>query len=99
LQRRAARLMGTARRLSRETGETAHVYSECRYAAGTWEQRRRVIIKAEVVRHPGREPRNNPRFVVTHWDHAPLEQTCVAHVGLPWRKSRSRESARHKIPG
>jgi hypothetical protein len=57
LQRRAARLMGTARRRSRETGETAHVYSECRYAAGTWPERRRVIIKAEVVRHPGREPK------------------------------------------
>jgi hypothetical protein len=39
LERRAARLMGTARRLSRETGETAHLYSECRYAAGTWPKR------------------------------------------------------------
>ena len=45
LERRAARLMSTARRLSRETGETAHLYKECRYAAGTWEQRRRVVIK------------------------------------------------------
>ena len=71
LERRAARLMGTARRLSRETGETAHVYSECRYAAGTWEKRRRVIIKAEVVRHPGREPKDNPRFVVTNLAHSP----------------------------
>jgi DDE family transposase len=71
LERRAARLMGTARRLSRETGETAHLYSECRYAAGTWPQRRRVIIKAEVVRHPGREPKNNPRFVVTNLKHSP----------------------------
>src|SRR5271156_4825800 len=53
LERRAARLMGTARRLSREAGETAHVYSQCRYAAGTWPKRRRVVIKAEVVRHPG----------------------------------------------
>src|SRR5918994_92862 len=36
------------------------------YAAKTWSRRRRVIIKAEVVRHPGRAPRNNPRFVVTN---------------------------------
>jgi Transposase DDE domain group 1 len=71
LKRRAARLMGTARRLSRETGETAHVYGECHYAAGTWPQRRRVIIKAEVVRHPGREPKDNPRFVVTNLRHSP----------------------------
>lgn len=71
LERRAARLMGTARRLSRESGLTAHVYSECRYAAGTWPERRRVIIKAEVVRHPGREPKDNPRFVVTNLKHSP----------------------------
>jgi hypothetical protein len=71
LERRAARLMGSARRLSRQSGQTAHLYSETRYAAGTWEERRRVIIKAEVVRHPGREPKDNPRFVVTNLKHSP----------------------------
>jgi hypothetical protein len=72
LQRRAARLMGTARRLSRASGETEHLHGETRYAAGTWDQqRRRVIIKAEVVRHPGREPKDNPRFVVTNLRHSP----------------------------
>ena len=71
LERRAARLMGAARRLSRESGETAHLYSECRYAAGTWPHRRRVVIKAEVVRHPGRTPKMNPRFVVTNLKHSP----------------------------
>ena len=71
LERRAARLMGTTRRLSRESGETEHLYSETRYAAGTWDHRRRVIIKAEVVRHPGREPKDNPRFVVTNLKQSP----------------------------
>jgi Transposase DDE domain group 1 len=71
LERRAARLMGTARRRSRESGETEHLYKECRYAAGTWHQRRRVIIKAEVVRHTGRKPKNNPRFVVTNLKQSP----------------------------
>jgi hypothetical protein len=71
LERRAARLMGTARRLSRESGETAHLYSETRYAAGTWDRHRRVIIKAEVVRHPGRTPKDNPRFVVTNLKQSP----------------------------
>ena len=71
LDRRAARLMGTARRLSRESGETEHVYGECRYAAGSWPKRRRVLIKAEVVRHPGRDPKNNPRFVVTNLNASP----------------------------
>jgi hypothetical protein len=30
-----------------------------------------VTIKAEVVRHAGREPKNNPRFVVTNLRHSP----------------------------
>ena len=71
LERRAARLMGTAQRLSRESGETEHLYKECRYAAGTWDYPRRVVIKAEVVRHPGRKPKNNPRFVVTNLKQSP----------------------------
>jgi len=71
LARRAARLMGTARRLSRQSHETAHLYGETRYAAGTWAHRRRVLIKAEVVRHPGREPKDNPRFVVTNLTGSP----------------------------
>jgi hypothetical protein len=71
LERRAARLMGTARCLSRKSGETAHLYSETRYAAGTWDHRRRVVIKAEVVRYPGRKPKDNPRFVVTNLKHSP----------------------------
>ncbi len=66
LARRAQRLMGTARRLSRRTGKTAHVYGQTLYAARRWSSKRRVIIKAEVVRHPGREPKMNPRFVVTN---------------------------------
>jgi hypothetical protein len=66
LEKRAQRLMGTARVRSRQTGETAHLYGETRYAARKWSRKRRVIIKAEVVRHPGRAPKNNPRFVVTN---------------------------------
>jgi hypothetical protein len=66
LEKRARRLMGKARMLSRATGQTAHLYGETRYAARTWRRKRRVIIKAEVVRHPGRDPKNNPRFVVTN---------------------------------
>src|SRR3989442_418451 len=58
--------MGKARVRSRQTGKTAHRYGETRYAAKKWTRQRRVIIKAEVVRHPGRAPKNNPRFVVTN---------------------------------
>jgi len=62
----AEALMKTARVLSEKKEETAHVYGECRYEAGTWDAERRVIIKAEVTRNPGREPKDNPRFVVTN---------------------------------
>ena len=71
LVKRARRLMGKARMRSRATGRTEHLYGETRYAAKTWPRKRRVIIKAEVVRHPGRDPKNNPRFVVTNSPHAP----------------------------
>jgi hypothetical protein len=71
LEKRARRLMGKARMRAKATGQTAHLYGETRYAAKSWKRTRRVIIKAEVVRHPGREPKNNPRFVVTNLPHPP----------------------------
>jgi hypothetical protein len=71
LAKRARRLMGKARMLSKATGRTEHLYGETRYAARKWKRKRRVIIKAEVVRHPGRAPKNNPRFVVTNLPDAP----------------------------
>jgi len=71
LEKRAQRLMGKARMRSKATGQTEHLYGETLYAAKTWKRRRRVIIKAEVVRHPGRDPKNNPRFVVTNLPGAP----------------------------
>src|SRR4249920_3087469 len=42
--------MRRARALSAQSGQTEHVYSECRYAAKSWAIKRRVIIKAEMVR-------------------------------------------------
>ncbi len=60
LQDQAEALMAKARRASEQTGQTAKVYG-----AKSWVKPRRVIIKAEVVRLEGREPKDNPRFVVT----------------------------------
>jgi len=71
LVRRAGKHMARARRLSRDSGQTEHVYAETLYAAKTWPQRRRMIIKAEVTRHPGREPKDNPRFVITNMIQTP----------------------------
>ena len=66
LTRHAEAAMVEARTLSASSGQTEHVYTETRYAAKTWPRARRVVIKAEVVRLPGREPRDNPRFVITN---------------------------------
>ncbi len=71
LARVAEPAMAQARVLSETTGETEHVYTEAHYAAGTWAHERRVVIKAEVVRLPGREPRDNARFVVTNLRQTP----------------------------
>ena len=71
LQRHAESAMQVARAQSEVRGETAHVYTDTRYAAGTWDHERRVVIKAEVVRLGDREPRDNPRFVVTNLRQTP----------------------------
>jgi hypothetical protein len=47
--------METARRLSQASGKTEHVYGEFQYKTEkTWPHQRRIIYKAEVVRHPDR---------------------------------------------
>ena len=72
LKQCARRALGTARRLSRETGKTAHVFGEIRHQTKTtWPHPRRVVYKAEVVRLAGRAPKDNERFVVTNLPHTP----------------------------
>jgi DDE family transposase len=71
LERLVAIDMTVARLMSGRSGETEHVYTDVRYAAGTWGHTRRVVCKAEVVRHADREPRLNPRFVVTNLSRSP----------------------------
>jgi hypothetical protein len=65
-------MMGKARRISKRRGQTANVFGETKYAAKSWKDRkRRVIIKAEVVREEGKTPKDNPRFVVTNMKGSP----------------------------
>lgn len=71
LTRRAEAAMGEARAQTEASGQTEHVYTETRYAARTWPHERRVVIKAEVVRLAGREPRDNQRFVITNLRQTP----------------------------
>lgn len=77
LVKRCRRLMGRARMLSRISGQTEHLFGDTRYAARKWRRKRRIVMKAEVVRHPGRAPKNNPRFVITN---LPLPPDAVYQV-------------------
>ena len=63
--------MRRARQLSRRSGKTEHIYGEVRYKAGKWPRLRRVIIKAEVVRAVDKDPKDNPRFVITNMKQSP----------------------------
>ena len=63
--------MRRVRQLSRRSGKTEHIYGEVRYKAGKWPGFRRVIIKAEVVRAADKDPKDNPRFVITNMKQSP----------------------------
>ena len=72
LQRKAEAAMKRARRDSKISEQTEHGYGECQYRTRqSWPWERRVIYKAEVVRAQGKEPKDNPRFVVTNMKQSP----------------------------
>ena len=72
LKRKAEAAMKRSRRASKLSGQTEHVYGECRYATKkTWPWKRRIIYKAEVVRAANKEAKDNPRFVVTNLKQSP----------------------------
>jgi hypothetical protein len=66
LLRNCELLMAAARWSSDRSGESERLYNDFPYAAGTWKEQRRIIVKAEVVRLESRKPRDNPRFLVTN---------------------------------
>ena len=71
LARHAEPYVAPLRPVVATTHDTATAYGEAAYQAGTWPAPRRTIIKAEVVWHHGREPRDNPRFVITNLRQTP----------------------------
>jgi hypothetical protein len=71
LKRVAESGMKQARQFSQRSGTTEHVYGEVRYQAGKWPGKRRVVIKAEVVRAVDKDPKDNPRFVITNMKQSP----------------------------
>jgi hypothetical protein len=71
LERAAAPWLAAARAEAETTGTSARVFGDTRYQARSWPHPRRAVIKAEVVVHPGRELRDNPRIVITNLRHRP----------------------------
>jgi hypothetical protein len=71
LLKTAEHLLKKARAITKKSGKTTKFYGETPYKAGTWREARRTIIKAEVTYLEGRDPRDNPRFVVTNLKWSP----------------------------
>ncbi len=71
LETLAEPLMKRIRRESKCTGETTNIFGEVSYAARSWRNERRVVVKAEMVCAEGKDPRDNARFVVTNMRHGP----------------------------
>jgi hypothetical protein len=71
LARHAEPFVAPLRPVVATTHDTATTYGEAAYQTRSWPAPRRTIIKAEVVWHDGREPRDNPRFVITNLRQTP----------------------------
>src|SRR6266446_9130636 len=95
LKRVAETGMRRARQLSRRSGKTEHIYGEVRYAARKWPCQRRVIIKAEVVRAADKDPKDNPRFVITNMKQSP--QWIYEHVYCQRGDIENRLKELHKL--
>src|SRR5207237_1225178 len=75
LDKIAGRFRREARELHKASGLAAQVFGEFLYRPKkkskkkpwlSWPRRRRVVVKAQVVALAGRDPRDNPRYVVTN---------------------------------
>lgn len=85
LLRRVGKHMARARRLSKASGQTEHVYSETLYATKSWPRKRRVIIKAEVTPSRARPQRQSP---LCPDQHDPVPTVGLLEVLLPARRDR-----------
>ena len=71
LGRHAEPYLAPLRAVVAATHDTTTAYGEAAYQTRSWSAPRRTIIKAEVVWHAGREPRDNPRFAITNLRQTP----------------------------
>jgi hypothetical protein len=94
LMRHAEPLLEPIRQAVAANVEQLPAYGEVRYQANSWKRARRVIIKAAVTCHPGREPKDNPRFIVTNirgWPQRIYEQIYCARGDIENRIKELKE--------
>lgn len=98
LEAKAERYLVKARRRAKQSGESAKVFGEFRYAPRNrsrrkkvWPHKRRIVVKAEVVVHRGREPRDNPRYVVTNLRGSPKAVYAGFYCGRGEIENRIKE--------
>jgi len=60
LAKRVRRLQGRARMQAKATGESVQLFGDTRYQTRKWSRRRRIVMKAEVLRYPGARPSPTP---------------------------------------
>ena len=77
LKKMAAWHVGRVRGEVRRTGRAARRFQEFSYRAKTWPRARRVILKAEVLVHPTRGLKDNPRWVITNLRHKPQNAYAI----------------------
>lgn len=63
--------MKKLRRRAPKTTESERSYGSGTYQARRWARQRRVVFKAEIIQLEGREPKENPRFVITNLQSSP----------------------------
>lgn len=71
LLRHAEPLMALLREAVERGEEPQEIYGQSRYQAREWQRERRVIIRAGFAFHSGRDPKENPRFIITNLTHSP----------------------------
>ena len=86
LQRFAEPLMAPLREALEAGADLVPRFGECLYGARSWKCQRRVIIKADIALHPGRKPKDNPRFIVTNLTTTPK---CIYPEGVSRIASRN----------
>src|SRR5213594_3652778 len=94
LDKRVRRLLGRARMRARDTGDTATLYGETRYAARRWDRKRRIIMRAVVLFYPGRPRKVNARFLVTNLPHRPATVYTRLYCGRGDMENRLKELQR-----